>query len=100
MASLTEQIRRVETEKDEFKRTVERVWRALGMTSYEQCKPFTIWEHCENLRRDLTLLYNAPVPGHGGLTVAELLREENPDLIERLKKNLWPQPIEPSARQK
>ena len=32
---------------------VAEVWKALGIESYDQAKPYTIWEHVENLRTQL-----------------------------------------------
>ena len=59
----TAMINRAEDEHDELvrlremyreeRRIVERVWIALGITTYEQAKPYTIDEHVVRLRAEL-----------------------------------------------
>ena len=35
---------------NEAERTIQKVWEALGISTYEQAKPYAIWEHVERLR--------------------------------------------------
>jgi len=57
---------------EEESKTVSMVWNALGCKTYDDCKPFTIWEHVERLKaqRDallaaLKFMYSYFVmPGH------------------------------------
>lgn len=37
----------------EEKVIVDKVWKSLGISTYESAKPFTVWEHVENIKADL-----------------------------------------------
>lgn len=48
----SDELAALRAERDEMAGTIKRVWDALGLHGYEQCKPFTISEHLERLRAD------------------------------------------------
>ena len=52
-APLRAEVERLREQYDEEKMIVDQVWNALGKTTYEECKPYAIWEWVEQLRAKL-----------------------------------------------
>lgn len=52
VGSLRQEVNQLQKERDELKETVKRCWSALGIKTYSDAKPLTVWEHITELRRD------------------------------------------------
>ncbi len=53
---MSEEYKQLEEDLAEERAIVDRVWKALGITTYEQCKPFAIDEHVTRLRSQVEAL--------------------------------------------